>query len=112
MRFIMMYKPTAKTAGPPSPETMAAIEKDIAEAKKSGKFVGNGGFYPLAKGAIVRRANGKATVIDGPYAEAKEVIGGYAIFDLSSKEEAVESAKGFLEMMGEGEVEIRQMYES
>jgi len=112
MRFIMMYRPTAKTAGPPSPETMAAIEKDIAEAKKAGKFVSNGGFYPLAQGAIIRRANGKSTVTDGPYAEAKELIGGYAIFDLSSKAEAIESAKGFLDMMGEGEVEVRQMYES
>jgi len=112
MRFIMMYKPTAKTTGPPSPEQMVAIEKDIADAKKSGSFVMNAGFHPIAKGAIVKRSNGKATVTDGPFVETKELIGGFAVFDLKSKEEAIESAKGFLELMGEGEVEIRQVYES
>jgi hypothetical protein len=113
MRFIMMYKPPrSHSATLPTPEQMAAIEKDIAEAKKNGTFVMNAGFQPMTNGAVVRLADGKTTVTDGPYVESKELIGGFAIFGLKSKEEAVESAKGFLQVMGGGEVEIRQLYEN
>ena len=111
MRFIMMYKPDRSDAGPPNAAKMAALQKDIGDAKNAGTFVMNGGFLPMANGAIVTYANEKNTVTDGPYAEAKEVIGGFAIFDLKSKEEAIEGAKGFLKVMGGGQVEIRQMYE-
>jgi len=112
MRFMMMYTPDAANAGPPDPKKFAAIEKDIADSKKAGAFVWNGGLHPISSGAIVKYAKGKATVTDGPYAEAKELIGGFAIFDLKSKEEAIESTKAFLKIMGGGSVEIRQMYDS
>ena len=111
MRFIMMYTPDRTNAGPPSKEKYDAIMKSIAEAKQAGTFVSNGGFLPMDKGAIVTLSSGKTTVTDGPYAEAKEVIGGYAIFDLKSKQEAIESAQGFLQLMGGGRVEVRQMVE-
>jgi hypothetical protein len=107
MRFLMMYKPTHN--GPPSEEHRAAIGKLIDEAIKAGTLIATEGLEPIAKGARVRLSNGKLTVVDGPFAEAKELVGGYAIFRLKSKEEAIESAKRFLQVAGEGEVEIRQM---
>ena len=76
-----------------------------------------GGLYPAATGARVRVSGGKLTVTDGPYAEAKEVVGGFAIFDLKSKEEAVEASKHFMELHRQywpgwvGETEIRQLFD-
>ena len=79
-------------------------------------MVGNGGLAPTALGARVRLSGGHMTVIDGPFTEAKEVIGGYAQFELKSKEEAVQSAVEFMELHKkhwpgwEGETEVRQMF--
>jgi hypothetical protein len=69
------------------------------------------GLLPTSLGARVRRSAGKVTVSDGPFTEAKEVIGGFAIVQLNSKEEAVELAKHFLAIAGDGEREIRRMYD-
>ena len=65
---------------------------------KAGRMLDNGGLMPLATGAQVRIADGKLSVIDGPFVEAKEVIGGYAIFELPGKEEALASAKEFMQL--------------
>ncbi|MBV8114958.1 MAG: hypothetical protein JO300_09470, partial [Silvibacterium sp.] len=64
-----------------------------------------------ALGARVRRTDGKFTVVDGPFTEAKEVIGGFALISANSKAEAIESAKNFMNVAGDGEVEVRQIYE-
>lgn len=111
MRFLSIYKHTER-ATPPSPEEMAKVGKAVEEGIKSGKLISTEGCLPSAMGARVRIADGKITVTDGPFTEAKEVIGGFAILNASSKEEAIEQAKEFLQMMGEGETEVRQLFEA
>src|SRR5258708_2491291 len=91
MRFMMIVKHSEKQ-GPPPKQLMDAIAKLAEEAVKAGTMLGNGGLGSTAQGARVRLSGGQVTVTDGPFTEAKEVIGGYAQFELKSKEEAVESA--------------------
>jgi len=114
MRFMMIVKHSENQGNPPK-ALMDAIGK-LAEDAKSGTMLGSGGLKSTATGARVRLTGGQVTVIDGPFAEAKEVIGGYAQFELNSREEAVESAVKFMELHKkhwpgwEGETEVRQMY--
>jgi hypothetical protein len=74
-----------------------------------------GGLAPSEAGALIRLSNGKISVLDGPFAEAKEVIGGYALFQLHSKEEAIEQARRFMQVHAdnwpgvEAVVEVRQL---
>jgi hypothetical protein len=116
MKFMMIVKHSEKQ-GPPPKALMDAIAKLAEESVKSGTMLGNGGLGPTAQGARVRISGGKISVIDGPFTEAKEVVGGYAQFELKSKEEAVESAVRFMELHKlhwpgwEGETEVRQMFE-
>ncbi|HEY6091362.1 MAG TPA: YciI family protein [Gemmatimonadales bacterium] len=98
----------------PPPALLEKIDKLAAEMVDKGVWVGAGGLGPTAAGARLRLANGKITVKDGPFSEAKEVVGGYAIFDVASKQEALEWARRFLEThIGlwphEIEVELRPM---
>lgn len=115
MRFMMIVK-HAEKQGPPPKALMDAIAKLAEDAAKAGNMLGSGGLGPTALGARVRVSGGQATVTDGPFAEAKEVIGGYAQFELKSKEEAIESAVRFMELHKkhwpgwEGETEVRQMF--
>jgi hypothetical protein len=115
MRFMMIVKHSEKQ-GPPPKSLMDAIAKIGEEATKSGKMLGSGGLGPTAQGARVRVSGGKVNVIDGPFTEAKEVIGGYAQFDLASREEAIDSAVKFMELHRqhwpgwEGETEVREMF--
>jgi hypothetical protein len=90
---------------------MAAMGNLIEEMTDKGVLLSTEGCLPTAKGARVRRANGKITVTDGPFTEAKEVIGGFALFQVKSKAEAIEWTKRFLEVAGDGESEIRQIAE-
>lgn len=110
MRFLSIYK-TAERTTPPSQEEMARMGSLIEEYMKSGKLLGTEGCLPTALGARVRLSSGKLTVTDGPFTESKEVVGGFAILQADSKEEAVELAKQFLHVAGEGECELRQLYE-
>jgi hypothetical protein len=113
MRFMMIVKSAEKT-GPPPKELMDAVAKLAEEATKAGEMVESGGLASTATGSRVRLSGGKLTVTDGPFAEAKEVFGGYAVFELKSKKEAVERALLFMELHKqhwpgwEGETEIRQ----
>jgi hypothetical protein len=92
---------------------MAAMGELIADMAKSGALVTTDGLQPSSKGARVRiSADGKITVTDGPFTETKELISGYAIIDVKSKEEAIELTKRFLRAVGEGESEIRLMHEA
>jgi hypothetical protein len=118
MRFMLIAQCTKESeAGiPPKPELMAAIGKLSEEMMKAGVLVGMGGLLPTSMGARVRLAGGKVTVTDGPFAEAKELIGGYAIVQVGSKKEAIELARRFwqahADVLGpsyEGGGEIRQM---
>jgi hypothetical protein len=103
---------------PPKPELMAAVGKLTQEIRESGKLVTTGGLYPSSKGARMTLSKGKITVVDGPFTETKEMIGGFVIVQVNSKEEAMELAKRFFQIhadiMGpayEMTSEIRQMYE-
>src|SRR5258707_9457814 len=95
MRFMMIVK-HAEKQGPPPKQLMDAVEKHAEEEAKAGRMFGCGGLGPTALGARVRLSEGKVIVTDGPFPETKEVIGGYAQFELKSKEEAGESAGPFL----------------
>ena len=70
------------------------------------------GCLPSALGARVRRSDGKVSVTDGPFTEAKEVVGGFVLLRANSKQEAIELARQFLQVAGDGECEIRQLYEA
>ncbi|MBI3664122.1 MAG: hypothetical protein HY234_13875 [Acidobacteria bacterium] len=116
MRFMMMVK-VAENSGPPPKQFMEAVAKLSEEATKAGTMVGNGMFGPTTLGARVRLSRGQVTVIDGPFTEAKEVVGGFAMFELKTKEEAIEATLRFMELHKkhwpgwEGETEIRQVLE-
>jgi hypothetical protein len=115
MRFMMIVK-HGEQQGPPPKQLMDAIAKLAEEAAKAGTMLGSGGLGPTALGTRVRLSGGQVTVTDGPFTEAKEVVGGYAQFELKSKEEAVKSAITFMELHKkhwpgwEGETEVRQMF--
>ena len=111
MRFLSIYK-TAERSGPPSQEEMDTMAKAIEEAMKAGWLLATEGCLPSALGARVRRSGTEITVTDGPFTESKEIVGGFALLDVKSKEEAVELTRGFLSMAGDGECELRQLYEA
>src|SRR5262245_12360325 len=111
MRFLSIYQ-SRETGVPPSPEQIETMTKRIEEGMKSGWLVATEGCLPSALGARVRLADGKTTVTDGPFSESKEVIGGFAILDAGSKQEAIELVKRFLDVAGDGECEIRQIFEA
>lgn len=115
MRFMMIVKSAESSGFPPKP-LMDAIAKLSDEAVQAGRMVGSGGLAPSAMGASVRISKGELIVTDGPFTETKELVGGYAQFELPSKEEAVKGAIRFMELHKElwpgweGECEVRQMY--
>jgi hypothetical protein len=96
MRFMFMIK--AKQAVPPTPALMEAVGRLADQEVKAGRMLDSGGLMPIAMGAEVRLADGEVSVIDGPFVEAKEVVGGYAVFELRDKAEAVASAVNFMKL--------------
>ena len=86
--------------------------KLVEEGMKAGWLLATEGCLPTALGARVRSSGGKLTVTDGPFTEAKEVVGGFAILRANSKAEAVELVRQFLNHAGDGECELRQLYEA
>ena len=115
MQFMMLIK-HAENQGPPPQELMDAISALRDEAIAAGTIRGNGGLAPTAQSTRVRVANGQIAVMDGPFTETKEVVGGFAEFEFETKEAAVKSAIHFMELHKkhwpgwEGEVEVRQMF--
>jgi hypothetical protein len=91
---------------------MAEMGKLIQEGMQAGWLLATEGCLPSALGARVRKADGKVTVSDGPFTEAKELVGGFAILQAKSKEEAIQLTKDFLKVAGDGECELRQLYEA
>jgi hypothetical protein len=118
MRYMMFIKHTEdyRTA-----EVPAGLHEDmgkfIEETAKAGNFVGGGGLQPSSAGARVRLKGGKITVTDGPFTESKEIVGGYAIIDAKTREEAMTLARRFMELhlkhwpAFEGECEVRPFEE-
>ncbi len=115
MRFMMIVK-LAENQGRPPQALMDAMTQLAEEETRAGRMIGSGGLAPTAQGARVRLANGKVTVTDGPFTETKEIVGGYAQFELKSREDAVRAAVRFMELHKqhwpgwEGETEVRQLY--
>jgi hypothetical protein len=112
MKFMVMMIPNAKAAcvagGTPDPKAMLAMGRFNEELAKAGVLLAVDGLKPASKGARVAFAGGKPTVTDGPFAEAREVIGGYWLWQVKSKAEAIEWAKRC--PAAEGDViEIRQI---
>jgi hypothetical protein len=117
MKFMVMVK-GHEVAGPPPQELMEGIAKLGEDAARAGVMVETGGLYPTAMGARVRVEKGKLSVTDGPFAEGKEVIGGYAVYEVNSKQDAIEWTKQFMQLHidhwkgWEGESEIRQIFDA
>ena len=111
MRFLMVHRldETKPDAFSPPPEVYAAMRKLMEEMTKAGVLLAADGVLPSSKGALVSFAGGKRKVVDGPFTEAKEVIGGYAILQVRSIDEAIEWASRFAEVIGDVEMEVRQI---
>lgn len=95
---------------PPSPEFMAEMNAFVEEATKAGVLVATGGVGPIAEATKVVCSNGEFTILDGPFAEAKELVGGWALMEVRDKDEAIEWTKRFLAIVGNGESTLRQVY--
>jgi len=120
MRFMMIVKadPSYEAGGPPNPALLAAIGKLREEMTNTGVLLQSGGLLPSSKGARVRASGGKMTVTDGPFAETKELVGGFAILEAGSKDEAIRLGKKFMQVhvdvLGQaydGTLEIRPMFD-
>ncbi len=96
MRF--MYIVTSPQSAAPTPEMMEAMHKLATREIQAGRMIDDGGLMPLSTGARVSVRDGKLSVLDGPFVEAKEMIGGFAIFELAGKEEAVALATEFMQL--------------
>jgi hypothetical protein len=115
MRFMIIVKANAESeAGVlPSQERLTAMAKYNEELVRAGVMLAGEGLHPSSKGARVRFSGSKRTVIDGPFAETKELIAGFWLFEVKSKEEAIEWVKRCPNPMeGDSEIEIRQVFEA
>jgi hypothetical protein len=111
MRFISIFTHESSNR-PPTEAEMATMGKLIEEGMKAGWLIATEGVHFGTTGIRVHRsAAGKFTVTDGPFAETKEVLGGYALLKAVSKEELVELTRRFLDVAGQGTCEIYQLYE-
>ena len=113
MRFLGLLKADkdSEAGAPPSKELLEKMGKFMEEITKAGVLLDTAGLQPSSKGARVRLSAGKVTVIDGPFTETKELIASYALFETKSMAEAIQWTARFLEVLGEGECEIRPLYE-
>jgi hypothetical protein len=113
MRFLGLLQADrhSEAGAPPSPELMARMGTFIEEITKAGVLLATDGLHPSSKGARVRLADGQFTVRDGPFTESKELVASYAVFEVKSKAEAIEWTQRFLQVLGQGECEIRQIFD-
>jgi len=110
MKYLMTFAASSKA--PPTPEQMAAIGKFGQEMTEAGVLLMTGGLVRPTKGTRVGMSAGKFTVTDGPYAETKELIDGFALIRANSMEEALEHAKRFMSIAGDGEGEVLQVFDA
>jgi hypothetical protein len=113
LRFLVMHKSNEENeAGvPPSPELIEGMGKLMEESARKGVLLAAEGVHPSSKGARLSFSGGERTVTDGPFAEAKELIAGFAVLQVDSKEEAIEWATRFADVIGDVEIEVRQVIE-
>jgi hypothetical protein len=109
-RYFTFFKNVERNT-PPSQDEMEQMGKMIQDWFSRGILISTEGCLPSALGARVRKAGDKFTTTDGPFSESKEVVGGYAVINADSKEHAIELVKEFMNVAGDGECEIRQLYE-
>jgi len=95
---------------PPRPELMAEMDAFVEEATKAGVIVATGGIAPTSMGVKISLSDGKYSVVDGPFTEAKELIGGWCLMECRDRDEAVEWSKRFLGVLGDGEVRVRPVF--
>jgi hypothetical protein len=114
MRFLGLLKADkhSEAGAPPSKELMEKMGKFMEEITKAGVLLSTAGLQPSSKGKRVRVSGGKVTVTDGPFTESKELVASYALFEVKSMAEAVEWTTRFLKVLGEGECEIRPLFEA
>ena len=113
MRILGLLKADheSEAGATPSAELMAKMGAFMEEVAKAGVLVATDGLKPSAAGKRVRLAGGKVTAIDGPFTESKELVASYALFEVSSMAEAVEWTSRFLNVLGQGECELRPIFE-
>ena len=112
MRYLSMIRIDEKSGKAPSEQLMQDMGRLIDEMTRAGKLVSTAGLRPTAEGVRVRLRDGKLSTSDGPFTETKEVIGGFAVLEASSMQEAVELTRRFLRVHGDEwdiECEVRQM---
>jgi hypothetical protein len=97
-------------SGPASPEMYQRMNEFVEEAAKAGVLLATGGLAPVSEAVKVKYSGGQFTVLDGPFTEAKELVGGWALMECRDKDEAVEWTKRFLTIAGDGESTIREVY--
>ena len=95
---------------PPPPELYEKMGAFVEEATKAGVIVATGGIAPTSEGARISLKEGEYTVVDGPFTEAKELVGGWALMECRDLSEAIEWSKRFLGVLGEGEVRVRPVW--
>lgn len=110
MKFLMTYAAGPRTA-PPTPEHMAAIAKFSQDMAAQGILLMTGGLQRPTRGTQLKLAGGKFTATDSPFAETKELIDGFALVQTKSREEAVEVARRFMNVAGDGDGEILQVFD-
>jgi hypothetical protein len=114
MRILGLLKTdpaTEANAPPPSKELMERMGVFLEEMTKAGVMLATNGLQPSAKGKRVKLANGKITVTDGPFTESKELVASYALFQVDTMEEAVMWTTRFLQVLGQGECELRPIFD-
>ncbi|MPZ36970.1 MAG: YciI family protein [Rhizobiales bacterium] len=114
MRILGMLRADASSeaAAPPSKELMERMGTFIEEVMKAGVLLSTDGLLPSSKGKRVKLANGKVTITDGPFTESKELVASYALFQVNSMDEAILWTKRFLEVLGQGECELRPIFDA
>ena len=114
MRYLAVLKGNEITEAGyvPTEEDMAGMGAFIEEAMSAGWLLATEGLYPSARATRVALSGGKRSVTDGPFTESKELIASYALMQVDSREEAIEHTWTFLDMIGEGEVELWQVFEA
>ncbi len=114
MRILGMLRADkhSEAGAPPSKELIERMGTFVEEVTKAGVMLASDGLHPSAKGKRVKLAGGKFTVIDGPFTESKELVASYALFQVKTMDEAIHWTRRFLEVLGQGECELRPIFEA
>jgi hypothetical protein len=112
MKVLGLLRASAESeaGAPPSPELIQRMGTFITEVVQAGVLLSTDGLTPSSQGKRIKYANGKATVTDGPFTESKELVASYAIFQVDTMDDAIHWSTRFLEVLGEGEVELRPIF--